>query len=174
LLEAVAMLPSPYRSVRVKIVGDGPMRSQLEAQANRLGVNAEFVGFQPSPEVARLLGDSAIFCGPSKTATSGDSEAFGMVFLEAACAGLPVVSYRHGGVPEAVADGESGLLVPEGDVNALSAALTDLLSNPERAALFGKVGRDRLTSRFNITTCTADLEKIYARATARSSSNGFT
>ena len=97
-----------------------------------------------------------------------------MVFLEAACAGLPVVSYRHGGVPEAVADGESGLLVPEGDVVALSTALEDLLSNPDKAALLGRAGRHRVTSRFDIRTCTADLENIYDRAAFPSSSRGFT
>lgn len=169
LLQAVSMLPSPYRSVRVTIVGDGPMRSQLEAQAIRLGVNAEFTGLQPSSEVARFLEGSSIFCAPSKTSASGGREAFGMVFLEAACAGLPVVSYRHGGVPEAVADGETGLLVPEGDVDALSAALAELLGNPERATLFGRAGRDRVTSRFDIRTCTANLENIYNRAAASSS-----
>jgi glycosyltransferase involved in cell wall biosynthesis len=174
LLQAVSILPRPYRSVRVTIVGDGPMRSQLEAQAIRLGINAEFVGFQPSSEVTRILESSSIFCAPSKTAASGGREAFGMVFLEAACAGLPVISYRSGGVSEAVADGESGLLVPEGDVDALSAALADLLSNPERAVLFGQAGRDRVTSRFDIRTCTADLENIYDRAAPPSSSKGFT
>ena len=173
LLKAVSMLPSPFRSVRVTIVGDGPMRSQLEAQAIRLSINAEFVGLQPSSEVTRFLEGSSIFCAPSKTSASGGREAFGMVFLEAACARLPIVSYRHGGVPEAVADGESGLLVPEGDVEALCAALADLLSNPEKATLFGQAGRDRVTSRFDIRTCTANLENIYDRAAAPSSSNGL-
>jgi colanic acid/amylovoran biosynthesis glycosyltransferase len=59
-------------------------------------------------------------------------------------------------------------------VDALSAALADLLSNPERAVLFGQAGRDRVTSRFDIRTCTADLENIYDRAAPPSSSKGFT
>jgi glycosyltransferase involved in cell wall biosynthesis len=170
LLEAVSLLPSPHRSVRVTIVGDGPLRPDFEAQASRLGINADFVGYQPSSEVARLLDDSLLFCGPSKTSTSGGREAFGMVFLEAAGAGIPAVAYRQGGVPEAVADGESGLLVPEGDVVALSAALEDLLSNPDKAALLGRAGRDRVATRFDIRSCTADLERIYDKASASSSS----
>lgn len=164
LLEAVSKLPNPHRSVRVTFVGDGPLRSELESQAIRLGINAEFVGYQPPTEVAQLLNKSVLFCGPSKTSTSGGREAFGMVYLEAAAAGTPAVAYRHGGVPEAIVDGETGLLVPEGDVEALSEALEELLSNPEKAALLGRAGRDRVASRFDNRTCTADLERIYDQA----------
>jgi glycosyltransferase involved in cell wall biosynthesis len=170
LLEAVSRLPKPYRSVRVTVVGDGPLRSELESQAIRSGINAEFVGYRSSAEVAQLLDESLLFCAPSKTSTSGGREAFGMVYLEAAAAGIPVVAYRHGGVPEAVADGETGLLVPEGDVDALSGALEDLLSNPDKAALLGRAGRDRVASRFDNRSCTADLERIYDKASASSSS----
>jgi glycosyltransferase involved in cell wall biosynthesis len=84
-----------------------------------------------------------------------------LVFLEASLAGLPCVSYRHGGVPEAVIDGDTGVLADEGDVVGLTRALASILTNPARAAELGARGEARVRSEFDIRTQTAQLERIY-------------
>ncbi|PPH20899.1 glycosyl transferase family 1 [Rathayibacter sp. AY1C4] len=168
LLEAVAALPGPIRDVPLTVVGDGHLREALVEQAARLGLQVTFTGSLPPAEVARILAGAAVFCAPSRTAATGDSEGFGMVFLEAALAGVPVVSYRHGGVPEAVQDGVTGLLVPEGDVPGLTGALAALLRDPDRAERMGAEGRERVLASFDLAERTRDLEDLYDRAAGRS------
>lgn len=171
LIAAVARLDPPHRDVPVRIIGDGENRSSLEHSAASHGLNVTFLGFRDSREVADELRRSAIFCAPSKTAAGGYAEAFGTVFLEAALHGLPVVSYRHGGIPEAVVHGRTGLLAPEGDVSALAACLDSLLADPSRAAELGRAGRQRVVRDFDVLHQTALLEDLYddvaARARAR-------
>jgi glycosyltransferase involved in cell wall biosynthesis len=155
------MLPEPLRSVRVTIAGYGPLLHELQARADRLALNACFLGRQSSATIAGLLDEHAIFCGPSRRAENGDAESLGMVFVEAALAGLPVVSYRHGGVPEAVADRVTGLLAPEGDRAQLSRDLGSLLADPARAVAMGAAGYLRAAELFDLITRTARLEEIY-------------
>jgi len=161
LIEAMARLPAHLRSVPLTVVGYGPLLGSLRREAARQGLAVRFLGPQPSERVAELLSQHAVFCGPSKRAPDGDAEGLGMVFLEAARAGLPIVAYRHGGVPEAVAEGETGLLVPEGDVTALSSALARLLTDSESASVLGEAGRRRVHALFDVRRRTAELEQLY-------------
>lgn len=161
LFQAVALLPPRFRSVPVKIVGDGPLRDELQKLAADLNIQAEFLGWRPHAEVRVLMANSLIFCGPSHHVKAANAEGFGMVYVEAALQGLPVVGYSAGGTKEAVQDGHSGLLVPERDVSALSSALASLLGDGLAAAEMGAAGRSRAATQFNITTQTAQLESIY-------------
>ena len=161
LLEAVARLGEPLRSTPVRVVGDGPLRGELEDTARRLGLDVTFLGRQPPAVVADELARGRVFCAPSRTAANGDVEGFGMVFLEAAAAGLPVVTYDSGGTSEAVAHGRTGLVVPERDVEALSAALGSLLLDPARAQALGAAGRRRVVEEFQVGPMTAQLEDLY-------------
>ncbi|GGC16548.1 glycosyltransferase [Cellulomonas carbonis] len=167
LVAAAARLPEPYRGVPVRVVGDGPLARVLADDATAAGVHLELLGRLPSPHVAAELARAAVFCGPSRTTAEGQEEAFGIVFLEAALHGLPVVAYRHGGVPEAVVDGVTGLLAPEGDVDALAAHLGSLLADPARAATLGAAGRARVLRDFDVRTQTARLEEVYDEVVAR-------
>ena len=160
LLEAISRSALGSQT-RLTVVGGGRLRPALEQRAAELGVDAHFVGSATPDEVATLLRSAAVFAAPSKTADDGDSEGFGMVFLEAALAGLPVVSYRHGGVTEAVEDGVTGLLVDEGDVDALADAIDTMLGEPQRAAAMGRAGAQRVVDRFDLRDCTAELESLY-------------
>ncbi len=123
------------------------MRSAAERLASDLGLTVSFLGAQPPAVVERALASSRVFAAPSMRAANGDSEGFGMVFLEAAAQSLPVVSYRHGGVPEAVDDGITGLLVPEGDRAELASSVVEMLSNPVRARSMGRAGRREIRRR---------------------------
>lgn len=162
LLTAVSLIDPSLRP-RVNIVGDGPLRHDLEDLARELGIEAVFHG-QADPGMVRdALARASLFVAPSKTAASGDSEGFGMVFLEAALAELPIVAYRHGGVPEAVANGLNGLLVTEGSVEELSDAIRHLIESPEEASAMGIAGRRRVLEQFDIAALTPRLEDLYDR-----------
>jgi colanic acid/amylovoran biosynthesis glycosyltransferase len=161
LLAAVHRLEPPHRDVVVHIVGDGPERSRLESLSVRLGVNATFHGMLPRDVAFALADSNSIFCGPSRTAQDGDAEGFGMVFVEAGMRGLPVVSYRHGGVPEAVEHDVTGLLAEENDIQGLAAHLELLLRDRELSHAMGLEGRNRAVARFNLGDRTAALERLY-------------
>jgi len=96
-----------------------------------------------------------VFCLPSS------AEGLPLVVLEAMAAGKPVVAAAVGGVPELVVDGETGLLVPAGDLDALQRALTDLLADPERARRLGEAGRARVRASFSATAASERILKIY-------------
>lgn len=171
LLDAVALLNSAGFHPRVSIIGDGDLRSELECRAQTMESEISFLGAMSADGVRRELGCARLFVAPSKTAPDGDSEGFGMVFLEAALAGLPVVSYRHGGVPEAVADGQSGVLVKEGDVQGLAESIKALLGNEAGLRRMGEHGRERVLREFDVVDRTqALLELLQAEATTSTGS----
>jgi phosphatidylinositol alpha-1,6-mannosyltransferase len=128
------------------IVGDGPLRPQLEQQAVDLGVAdaVRFAGWVPVEERDRLLDEAHVFAMLSRL-PPGDigGEGFGIVYLEAAARGLPVVAGAVGGALDAVADGETGLLVDPTNPGAVADALVGLLSNPDRAQALGMAGATR-------------------------------
>lgn len=164
LLAAVDRLPEPLRSTPVFLGGDGVLRGELEETATRLGLRATFLGALPPSEVRELMARGRVLCAPSRTGPDGDAEGLGMVFLEAGLARMPVVSYRHGGVPEAVIDGRTGLLAPEGDVGALTESLGRVLTDDALASSLGAAGEVHVRDRFDIVRCTADLERTYDAA----------
>ncbi|MBK9102896.1 MAG: glycosyltransferase [Austwickia sp.] len=138
LLAAFGALPPPLRACsRLDIVGDGDRRAALESQAAAIEGQVVFHGRLAPEQVTEILETSTVFVGPSHPGTDGWNEGLGLVFLEAGRAGLPVISHRTGGVPEAVIDGETGLLTPVGDLGALTEALRRVLEDPELSARMG-------------------------------------
>lgn len=142
VLDAVAQLVPERPSLRYVVVGDGPERARLEAHAAALGLggHVRFVGTQSDAALASWYAAADVFVMAPRTQPP-DVEGFGLVYLEAGAAGLPVVGTRSGGVPDAIADGETGLLVPEGDPAALAEALRTLLDRPDLRERFGAAGR---------------------------------
>lgn len=168
VLRIWASLPPDVRAEHpLRIVGEGPERAALEADAARIDGEIELLGYRSSDEVADVLEHSAVYFQPSRTAADGDAEGFGMVYLEAALRGLPSVAYAHGGVTDAVADGATGLLAPEGDEDELRGNLERLLTDASLAGRLGAAGRARVLSDFDIVACTAALESLYDSVTGR-------
>lgn len=138
LLRAFALLRPRFPAARLAIIGDGPEHQPLRALAAQLGLgpDARFLGGLPSDdEVVDWYRRSAIFCLPSV------QEGFGIVFLEAMAAGLPIVATSAAAIPEVVPHRSAGTLVPPGDVPALADALAELLERPDLRAAYGAFGQ---------------------------------
>jgi colanic acid/amylovoran biosynthesis glycosyltransferase len=162
LIKAMEKIQVEFPEVKLIIVGDGVLRFSLEDLARRTLKSYQFMGSQSSENIRELMNKSQIFCVPSVTAESGDAEGFGIVFAEAQAMGLPVVSFSSGGIPEAVAHGESGFLVPERDTEGLAIHILHLLRDCELWHLFSKQGRERVCKLFNLDSQSHSLEQIYA------------
>lgn len=161
LLRAMRLVQKEDAEACLEVIGDGPLRKQLEAEAKSLGVRAHFRGVQDTDEVRRSMVRARVLCNPSVTAASGDSEGFGMVFAEAQAVGTPVVSSLHPAISEAVKHGETGLLCPERNHSDLAAALLTFLRNDafwqrtsERSVVW-------VRDHFDIAQQTRRLEQIY-------------
>lgn len=126
------------------LVGGGPAGSRLRRLAADRGVDRAvvFTGSVPRAELPAHLDAGDVFAMPCRTRLGGlDVEALGMVFLEAAACGLPVVVGDSGGAPDAVRDGETGYLVDGRSPRAVAGRLAELLGDPQRAAEMGRRGR---------------------------------
>lgn len=176
-LEAVAGVLSrgapPSRDLRYDIVGDGPLRDSLEAKAAELGLGSRvrFHGAVNQEGVRRAMAEAHLFLLPSVTASDGDQEGTPTVLVEAACAGLPVLSTRHSGIPEIVQDGRTGFLVPERDAGALTDRLEELLATPALWKTMGRAGRRHIEEEFDLRKLNRRLESLY-RHLLRPSSSG--
>lgn len=161
LIEAMARVQRQLPSVDLVMIGDGPLRSQLQTLSQKLGVRVQFLGQQPPEQVRHWMNRAQVFCVPSIIAKSGDAEGFGMVFAEAQAMGLPVASFATGGIPEAVIHGETGLLAPEKDTDQLTEYLIRLLQNSELRHKFALAGQTHIATNFDLRKNTQHLETIY-------------
>lgn len=160
-LEAIAQVQEQVPEVRGVVIGDGPLRGNLEQQAREQGSAVTFLGALEPPQVWDWMRRAMVLCGPSVRAASGDAEGLGMVFAEAQTLGLPVVGFGSGGIPEVVTEGVSGLLVPEGDTTALGLALLRVVRSPELRERLARGGSDRMARDFDLHRNTAILEQLY-------------
>jgi glycosyltransferase involved in cell wall biosynthesis len=144
LLHAFARIAGELPGVKLVLVGDGPLFAEHEALARRLGVAGHvlFTSEIPPARVAPFIASCAVFVLPSR------AEPFGLVVLEAAHYGRPIVATRVGGVPEILTDGVDALLVEPDDPEAMASRILTLLRQPELAARIGARGRETVHTRF--------------------------
>lgn len=161
LARALAILPPG--SFDALIVGDGPDRPALEAELRLLGIGDRVQLAGERNDVRELLAAADIFV------LSSVSEGLPVSVLEAMAAELPVVASRVGGVPELVADGENGFLVPPRDPDELAAALGRLVEDRDLRRRLGAVGRVRAETRFNLNSFRRAHLELYAEELARRS-----
>ena len=145
------------------LVGDGPLRQDLRRLVGRLalGARVDFPGFVPQGELRARFERAAVFCHPSVTPESGETEGLPFSILEAQAAGLPVVATRHAGLPEGVEDGATGLLVGERDVGGLARALGTLLADRERRQAMSRAAVEHVKEKFDLRRQAARLEALY-------------
>ncbi|MAE64874.1 MAG: glycosyl transferase family 1 [Phycisphaeraceae bacterium] len=158
LLEGAAEVRRRGVTARFLIVGDGPLRADLERRARdlELSESVRFTGWRD--DVPRVLAASDVFC------LSSLWEQFPFVILEAMAMSLPVVATSVDGNPEAVVDGETGLLVPPRDPRSLADALVVLARDLPRAARMGRAGRRRVEERFGVERMIRSYEDMFQAA----------
>jgi phosphatidylinositol alpha-1,6-mannosyltransferase len=165
MIQAVRHLTRQQRrSLRYVIVGDGPERARLEALVDECGVreHVSFVGEVPAELLPHYYAACDIFVMPNRI-EQNDVEGFGIVFLEAAASGKPAVGGRSGGVPEAVADGVSGLLVGGTDVEELAATIARLMDSEPLRRRLGEAGRARAVREFGWDSAAGRISSIHRR-----------
>jgi glycosyltransferase involved in cell wall biosynthesis len=163
LVSAFARVRGECPGVRLLVVGDGRMRQDLERLAGDLGVGelVAFTGALEDPSDA--LESMDVFVLPSL------QEALGIAILEAMARAKPVIATTVGGIPEAVAHGETGLLVPPGDDAALASAIIALVRSPEQRREMGARGRARFEALFTANLMARRTLEVYRRVLARAS-----
>lgn len=161
LIRAMEQVEAKMPDAKLVLLGDGPLRPELEQEAKTRLRNATFLGMQPQPEVREWMRRAQILAAPSIVARSGDAEGLPTVLCEAQAIGLPVVSFIGPGVNEAVVADETALLVQPTDETALGDAILRLLGDEGMRASFGAAGQRRAAACFDIRTQTALLEEKY-------------
>jgi colanic acid/amylovoran biosynthesis glycosyltransferase len=138
--------------IRLVIIGDGALDTSLRQLIHQLDLDSlvELRGSHTRDRVQQALLAAGGFVLPSVTAANGDMEASPVVISEAMSVGLPVVATRHGGIPEIVEDGVSGLLVAERDVSALAGAMSRVAGDPELARRLGQAGRNKIVRELDL------------------------
>ncbi|MEK0449050.1 MAG: hypothetical protein RL088_1318 [Verrucomicrobiota bacterium] len=165
-LRAFAEFHRHYPAATLTIAGEGPMRERIHTLAAELGIASEICtpGFLTQEMLGALLAESHLFLHPSELGHDGDQEGVPNSMLEAMAAGIPPLATFHGGIPEAVENGISGLLVAERDSAGLAEAMLTLASDPSRYAAMSAAARTRVATQFDITATVRALEEFYDEA----------
>lgn len=169
LLDAFRHLLAIHRDVELLLVGDGPMRPEIEEKIRRLGLSGRvtLLGGLPSESALEVMDGCDIFVQPSETGPNGDTEGIPTAIMEAMSLGLPVVSTHHAGIPELISDGVNGLLGPERDSEAIADRIAALIEEPALYSRISVEGRRTIEERFNLHNQRARLEEIYLELIGR-------
>lgn len=143
LINAVKQVKLLNPDVKLVIIGEGPLLDGLKAQVTSLGLDqtVTFTGALPHVDVMAWMRKASMLVLPSITAKTGDAEGLGMVLLEAAVTGVPVIGTQHGGIPEAIIDEQTGFLVKERDDKQLAERISFLMKDEHKRFEMGKNAR---------------------------------
>ena len=157
LLEAFARARASHPDARLTLVGDGPERPALEARAAALDISSavSFTGYLDQDEVAAALAEADMLVLPSF------AEGLPVVLMEALASRIPIIATQVAGVAELVRDGETGFLVPPGDVESLTDRLNQLLSDPELCRRMGEAGRNAVLAQHDVAVEAAKLLALF-------------
>jgi colanic acid/amylovoran biosynthesis glycosyltransferase len=161
LIRAMAQVQRAIDDVELVLIGDGPLRSELEETATQLPGPYRFLGHQPASVVRSWMTRALLLCAPSVTASTGATEGLPIVVVEAQASGLPVVGTYHAGTPEAVIHGETGFLAPERDWEKLATYIARLIEDESLRRQFSQKARKRAVAELNLFRQTRALEDIY-------------
>ncbi len=165
-LRAFAKFQKQNPAATFTVAGEGSMQAELEELSRALGVQDQvrFTGFLSQKELRVAFYEAHIFLHPSELGADGNQEGVPNSMLEAMASGLPVFATRHGGIPEAIDDGASGILVKERDHAALAEALREWTRRPADLGRLAQAGADAIAARFEQRAQVRALEEIYREA----------
>jgi glycosyltransferase involved in cell wall biosynthesis len=161
LVEAAEIITRNEPRIRFLIVGDAAFEGhrsfqiELTRLVNKLNLQDKIIFTGSRKDIPAIMNALDLFVLPSL------KEPFGLVFLEAQACGKPVIATRVGGIPEAIKDGETGILVKAGDGEALAAAIIHLMSEPATRQRMGVEGRKRVEENFSVQSMVRNTEKLY-------------
>lgn len=170
LIRALPAVARDVPEVRLLVVGSGPYEGKLRALARALRMDDRviFTGAVPYADLPAYFRTGDVFAMPCRSRMGGlDIEALGAVFLQGAAVGRPVVAGASGGAPEAVRDGETGLVVDPDSPPAVARALVSLLTDPERARAMGRAGAEWVHREWTWDVMTARLQRYLAESLHR-------
>ncbi len=173
LLHALTDVTLKESGIRLVIVGDGPLRRELEETAGRLGVPAVFLGSVDNDKVRRYYHDADLFVLPCVTGQDGHHDGIPVALMEAMACGVPVISTRLSGIPELVEDGKSGILVPEKDARGLSGAIERLSADGDMRRRFSLEGRKKVVNEFEIRDVARRLMEIFSGSMTERAESGY-
>lgn len=168
LLDALPLILERHPEAHLTVAGGGPLEAELRQHARQRGIAArvDFRGMVAQAELPTLYRQATLFMAPFVVAESGDREGLGLVLVEALGCGCPVVASDLPAVRDVIVDGESGRLVPPGDVRALAAAVIELLDDPERRRALADRGRRHCLKHFDWPRIAGRYAALLARAAA--------
>jgi glycosyltransferase involved in cell wall biosynthesis len=164
-LRAFAIFLRQCPKANLTIAGEGPLLGQLQDLSRELDIDARvlFTGFVSQEQLREIYYTSHVFLHPSQTGHDGNQEGIPNSMLEAMASGLPVFATEHGGIPEAIEDGVSGVLVPERDHQRLATALLDAVQDPGFLSPIARNGAEIVRKNFDLRVQAQRLEEIYLR-----------
>jgi glycosyltransferase involved in cell wall biosynthesis len=164
-LRAFSKFLKQHPSAALTIAGEGPLLSDLQNLARELKIaeRVSFTGFISQEQLREIYYQAHIFLHPSQTGRDGNQEGIPNSMLEAMATGLPVFGTEHGGIPEAIENGVSGVLVPERDDEALARALLDAAEDPDFLSRLTRSGAEAVRKKFDLQQQAQRLENLYLR-----------
>ncbi len=165
-LHSVKRLKDQAIPFSLTLAGEGPEEPSLRALARELGLadQISFPGFLGREQLEAAYRHHHLFVHPSRTTPEGDREGIPNSLLEAMAYGLPVISTRHSGIPEAITDGQDGLLLERPDPSSLAATIFQLIENPSLYERLSSNAHDTVLKRFSLAANAASLEALYREA----------
>jgi colanic acid/amylovoran biosynthesis glycosyltransferase len=160
-LEAMQTVQATVPELQLVIIGDGPLRKELEFEARSRRLNAKFLGQCTKEITHEWMRRSRLLCAPFLPAKDGDTDGCPTIILEALAIGLPVVAFANGGSIEALDRGAAGILVPVGDSTALACAILRLHRDPALWSRLSFVGARLVEKQFDLQKQNARLEELY-------------
>ena len=155
LFEAMKKVNRIYSNAKLLVIGYGEEEHNLRKLGSKLNIESNILFLMQRKDVPELMKAMDIYVQPSLL------KPFGITIVEAMYSGLPVVATNVGGIPEVVIDGETGILIPTRDSDAIKNALLKLIENPAMARSMGESGRDVALSKFSGQRYARDMEKLY-------------
>ena len=166
LIEAMNAVQREFPRLQLVVIGDGPLRSELETKSRQTLSRFQFLGKQSHAQVCEWFMRARLFCLPSVTAKSGETEGLPIAILEAMASEVPIVATRHAGIPEAVVHQETGLLTTERNSEDLTRQILTILREPALASRLASAASAHVRQRFNLRQQNRQLETIYEEVAA--------